>query len=288
MWFIQVHYESPRDFNMEREEKRTSLWEVLVYKNKITVHQRVKCKRAGTAAGPLWTLPNREKATIKQIYLAVPLSSLLLSTPPCSPGTVAPTEAEPYPFAGWESGGALVTTRSMVTEDWGGLWSRWMGWTWPPPPGTKARAFPKPEGRIVGCGGAAMMTGWALTGDPTKRAIKYSSWNTIHVNASCMYFNAHLNMRARSPGALWEYLYSGTAASLFASCSWWSWGMGEPSLLKHSGVCNPLDGGERSPWWVGDAGALLKYREERWWDEDKRTNVEVLHLPEPSAEWPIN
>lgn len=34
--------------------------------------------------------------------------------------------------------------------------------------------------------------------------------------------------------------------------------MGEPSLLRHSGVCSPLDGGERSPWWVGEAGALLK------------------------------
>lgn len=64
-----------------------------------------------------------------------------------------------------------------------------------------------------------------------------------------------------SPGALWEYLYSGTDATWLASCSWWSWGSGEPSLLRHSGVCRPLEGGERSPWCVGDAGALLFRKE---------------------------
>lgn len=64
-------------------------------------------------------------------------------------------------------------------------------------------------------------------------------------------------MRTDSPGALWEYLYSDTGATWLASCSWWSWGAGEPSLLRHSGVCRPLEGGERSPWCVGDAGALL-------------------------------
>lgn len=68
-------------------------------------------------------------------------------------------------------------------------------------------------------------------------------------------------LSAGSPGALWEYLYSGTDASLLASCSWWSWGIGEPSLLRHSGVCSPLDGGESRPWWVGEAGALL-YRKD--------------------------
>lgn len=64
-------------------------------------------------------------------------------------------------------------------------------------------------------------------------------------------------IRSDSPGALWEYLYSDTDATWLASCSWWSWGTGEPSLLRHSGVCRPLEGGERSPWCVGDAGALL-------------------------------
>lgn len=35
--------------------------------------------------------------------------------------------------------------------------------------------------------------------------------------AECLEF-AYLGL----PGALWEYLYSGTDASLLASCSWWS------------------------------------------------------------------
>lgn len=47
-----------------------------------------------------------------------------------------------------------------------------------------------------------------------------------------------------------------------ASCSWWSWEMGEPSRLRLSGVCRPLEGGDRSPWWVGDAGALLENKEQ--------------------------
>lgn len=154
----------------------------------------------------------------RSLFSWASLSSLLPSAPP--------TEGALYPFGGLEVRGPLVTTRTMVTEDWGGFWSTWMGWIWPPP-GTKARAFPGPEDMTVGWGGAAMMTCWALTGDP---------------------------------GALWEYLYSGTDASLLASCSWWSWEIGEPSLLRHSGVCSPLDGGESSPWWVGDAGALLEER----------------------------
>lgn len=73
---------------------------------------------------------------------------------------------------------------------------------------------------------------------------------------------------ADTPGALCEYLYSGTDASLLASCSWWSWGMGEPSLLRHSGVCRPLDGGDSSPWWVGEAGALLRRRKKFTGDGD--------------------
>lgn len=34
--------------------------------------------------------------------------------------------------------------------------------------------------------------------------------------------------------------------------------MGEPSRDRHSGVCRPLDRGDISPGWVGDAGALLE------------------------------
>lgn len=92
--------------------------------------------------------------------MAVPLSSVLPSAPP--------TEGALYPFGWLEVRGALVTTRTMVTGDWVGFWSTWMGWTWPPPPGTKARAFPGPEG----WGGAAMMTCWPLTGEPTQRQMQ--------------------------------------------------------------------------------------------------------------------
>ncbi len=60
----------------------------------------------------------------------------------------------------------------------------------------------------------------------------------------------------RSPGALWEYRYSGTEASLEPkSCSW---DTGDPSRDRHSGVWRPLEWGEKRPEWVGDAGALLK------------------------------
>lgn len=33
--------------------------------------------------------------------------------------------------------------------------------------------------------------------------------------------------------------------------------MGEPSRDRHSGVCRPLERGDMSPGWVGEAGALL-------------------------------
>lgn len=33
--------------------------------------------------------------------------------------------------------------------------------------------------------------------------------------------------------------------------------MGEPSRDRHSGVCRPLERGDISPGWVGEAGALL-------------------------------
>lgn len=63
------------------------------------------------------------------------------------------------------------------------------------------------------------------------------------------------------PGALCEYRYSGTEASLEPkSCSW---DTGDPSRERHSGVWRPLECGERRPEWVGDAGALLKTTQ--WW-----------------------
>lgn len=98
--------------------------------------------------------------------LHIPLRSLLTSIPP--------TQAALYPF-----GGALVTTLTMVTVDWVGFWSMWMGWTWPPPPATKARVLP--EGSTVGWAGAAMMTGWALTGEPTQNQQFYHVEDFIYV-----------------------------------------------------------------------------------------------------------
>lgn len=88
-------------------------------------------------------------------------------------------------------------------------------------------------------------------------------WNPSGMCLWICFVCTYVHRCAGSPGALWEYLYSGTDASLLASCSWWSWEIGEPSLLRHSGVCSPLDGGERSPWWVGDAGALLEKTNKR-------------------------
>lgn len=104
------------------------------------------CTRCDTNSG---TRP----VFLEETPAAVPLRSLLPSAPPM--------QAALYPFGGLEvvTSGLLVTTRTMVTEDWAGFWSTWMGCTWPAPPGTKARAFPGPEGRTVGWGGAAMMTG---------------------------------------------------------------------------------------------------------------------------------
>lgn len=124
----------------------------------------------------------------------------------------------------------------------------------------QSKGFPRAWGQNCWVGGCShddgLSTNWRsyTETDPNNSLIICF---VARVKASvCVCLNAF--MFACSPGALWEYLYSGTDASLLASCSWWSWGIGEPSLLRHSGVCSPLDGGDRSPWWVGDAGALLK------------------------------
>lgn len=53
------------------------------------------------------------------------------------------------------------------------------GWTWPPPPGTKARAFPWTEERTVGRGGAAIITGWALTGEPAQIQIRNNKFGHL-------------------------------------------------------------------------------------------------------------
>lgn len=64
--------------------------------------------------------------------------------------------------------------------------------------------------------------------------------------------------KSYSPGALWEYRYSGTEANFDPKS--WSCGMGEPSRDRHSGVCRPLEWGDSRPGWVGEAGALLKHQ----------------------------
>lgn len=40
-------------------------------------------------------------------------------------------------------------------------------------------------------------------------------------------------------------------------------GTGEPSRDRLSGVCSPLEWADRTPEWLGDAGALLQGREVR-------------------------
>lgn len=89
------------------------------------------------------------------------------------------------------------------------LWRKGIGWIWPPPPGTKARAFPGPEGRTAGCEGAAMMTGWALTGDPTE--------SEEDGDYNCCYYNTYSSIRTHlehsgSTGTLIQMLHGWPAA----------------------------------------------------------------------------
>lgn len=92
-----------------------------------------------------------------------------------------------------------------------------------------------------------MITGWALTGEPAGRR-GARSVGTGQTPASP-------TPGLLLPGALWEYRYSGTEANFEPKSG--SCGMGEPSRDRHSGVCRPLERGDISPGWVGEAGALL-------------------------------
>lgn len=84
--------------------------------------------------------------------------------------------------------------------------------------------------------------------------------------------------KSYSPGALWEYRYSGTEANFDPKS--WSCGMGEPSRDRHSGVWRPLEWGDSRPGWVGEAGALLKHQNivlasaDAFWPQDSSRDPE--------------
>lgn len=62
--------------------------------------------------------------------------------------------------------------------------------------------------------------------------------------------------------------------------------MGEPSRDRHSGVCRPLDRGDISPGWVGDAGALLEEDGTREVSSHRETAGDFAAWAAPAHTWP--